>query len=568
MSLHVRSVLFIIFVGSASVCHGWNASDSTKSLNLSHWAFDILNIPEVQEPLESEIVVAVIDDGFRLTHNSIRDFLYTNNDEIPANGIDDDNNGYIDDYQGWDISDHDGDVQISERTAKAFYHGTFITSLITYISSKLQDEEGPGKIKILPVKALSDEAQATAILDGYRGIEYATQMGADIICCAWSGGNPTDEEIDIVSRALQDDILIIAATGNTNREHVDFPASIPGVLAIAALDTALAKTRDSNYGMRVDLALPGEKVRAAYPVADNAWFYGRGTSAAAGLATGCAALLRGLKGTAKAHEIIEAMKNTSLPLDSVNNSYCGKLGAGLPNLFNAVDYLMHPEKRPQYFDPRRPEGVLYINSKNKANHWTIQPWGAYTSITFIPGAIKKKDTNKRIQLCTEDSIYFAGTLGDLKGGVTIPGSKASLNLNSDKKNATPSNLQLNYFVETVDSTTLYCGGIVNIEADEGSIYDGSGEVNYANNCTCSWHIYAPHSDRISFSFTQFDTEPQVDFVWLFDGYDTQPENIIAKFSGSGIPPAIISRTNRVKIWFVTDQKRSGKGWHLQFKGLD
>ncbi len=559
-------VFISILINSPFPTFGNGFVDSTKSVKLSNKAYEALNIPALTIPIEREIVVAVVDDGFRLSHNSLKGFIYTNRNEIPGNQKDDDLNSYIDDYRGWDISDSDNDVSVRKGSEKEYYHGTFIASLITNIAFDCFGEKAKEKIKILPVKVLSDNTTSTYIRDGYQGIKYAMQMGADIICCPWSGGTPTNEEKAIINEALQKNILIIGAAGNQYQEKIDFPASITGILAVASLDTLFRKKENSNYGMQIDLALPGEMVKAAHPIADNAWFYGEGTSAAAGLTAGCAAVLKAISPNANPQEIMEALKNTATPLDSLNPKYAGKLGAGLPNLSKAVDYLLNPNKRFAYFNSSRTKGTIYIAQKENRTTWDIQPQGAFRAINIIPDIINKKDLEKRISIFQQDSLFFEGKLIDLKGGVEIPGSQASLRFASNKKKDMPTDLKINYFVQTIDSTTLYCEGTQYINADSGVITDNSGNDNYANNCACKWQINAKNSQKITFNFTEFDTEAKVDFVWLFDGTAPIQENIIAKFSGSNIPPSVTSRTNQVLVWFVTDKQNTGAGWTLQFEG--
>jgi len=65
-----------------------------------------------------------------------------------------------------------------------------------------------------------------------------------------------------------------------------------------------------------------------------------------------------------------------------------------------------------------------------------------------------------------------------------------------------------------------------------------------------------------------DTQPNVDFVYLVDGKTAIPENIFAKFSGQNIPPVVVSRTNEVLIWFVTDKLLTGKGWRVHFEATE
>ena len=115
------SLLFIIFI----------AQSQDQSIDL--WAYDSINIP-ISANINADIrpvVVAVVDDAFRLSHKEISRFVYTNSLEIPNNQIDDDGNGYIDDTAGWDISDHDNDVSVLPGREMEFYHGSYIASIIS-----------------------------------------------------------------------------------------------------------------------------------------------------------------------------------------------------------------------------------------------------------------------------------------------------------------------------------------------------------------------------------------------------------------------------------------------------
>lgn len=78
----------------------------------------------------------------------------------------------------------------------------------------------------------------------------------------------------------------------------------------------------------------------------------------------------------------------------------------------------------------------------------------------------------------------------------------------------------------------------------------------------SWHRPA-----ILHLFEEIDTQPNIDFIWIFDGEATLQENLIAKFSGKNKPPVITSTTNQILLWFVTDDNTTGKGWKMRFKAL-
>jgi len=213
----------------------------------------------------------------------------------------------------------------------------------------------------------------------------------------------------------------------------------------------------------------------------------------------------------------------------------------------------------------RPEGSFIVSENQHDAIWEIHPDGAYHSINFIPEVSSKKQSKKAISFFSGDSLVYNGPVKDISMGVKVPGSYAKIMFEENQRNSIPNGLKMNYYVETIDSTKLYCSDIVYIEAKEGIITENSNSENYANNSSCKWQITAPENTRIHFEFSDFNTEANVDFVWLFDGTGTLPENIIAKFSGTKIPPPVTSRTNEVLVWFVTDSHNTGTGWKIHFR---
>jgi hypothetical protein len=124
-------------------------------------------------------------------------------------------------------------------------------------------------------------------------------------------------------------------------------------------------------------------------------------------------------------------------------------------------------------------------------------------------------------------------------------------------------------METIDSTTLFCRDIQNIDVTgEGTLTDNSGNKNYANNSACKWQLVAPAGKKIRIEVDQIDTQPNIDYLWFFDGTSTLVENLLAKFSGSNKPPEITSLSDHLLLWFVTDKGTTGKGWSLRYKVVD
>ncbi len=562
---HTIQLASILMLASFLSFQAFSQATTSRS-----WAFDCIHIPKATttNSRSAPVIVAVVDDAFRLSHKELKDFIYKNPLEIPDNQYDDDGNGYIDDTYGWDISDNDKNVAVLEGRDKEFFHGTYIASIITKVASLHYGKAAAKRIKIMPVKVLADQANRTYLKDGYKGIKYAMENGADIICLAWSGGNPSKEDLKIIQDAQEKGILIISSVGNFNEEKILNPAVIPEVLAVAGINQNFQKEKHSNYGMRVDLAAPAEMVMGAHPEKDNAYIHDNGTSASAALVTGCAAILLSKKERLKNSALKEALLNTVTPYNKDFSTYGGKMGAGVINLKNALDYLSTPSNRSTHYSALRPKGMMVIDADSRSKKWEIRPVGDYHGFYLKPdiSGIKKPEKHL-LRIIVKDTLWNEYKLSNLPPQLFVPSPFLTLTLpkNSLKKKEL---IQINYHGKTIDSTKLYCSDLRYLNLEKGAVTDGSGENNYANSCSCKWLINVPIGKRIKFTFEKMDTQPNVDFVYLVDGKTAIKENIIAKFSGQNQPPVVVSRTNEVLVWFVTDKTSTGQGWQFYYEVVE
>jgi serine protease len=520
-----------------------------------------LDFPATQLSPKKAVTVAVVDDAFLLSHKSINDYIYTNPGEIPGNYVDDDGNGFIDDVHGWDISDADADVSVAKEKRATFYHGTYIAGIITSIFQRLAGTNS-SFLRIIPVKTTADNARMTYLTDGYKGLRYAISLNPDIICCAWSGGNVTDEDKALIKQAAKKGIIIVSSAGNFFCEKIDEPGSMPEVLTVAAVDSANRKFSTSNFGMPVDLSVPGKHIYGPYSTADNAFSYFDGTSPSSAITVGCIAALKAAFPDASQADLLSALKCTATPIDSLNPSFSGKLGAGVPDLTKAVEFLQNPDFRYSCFNPKLPEGTVYFSKKTKTLSWNIAPDGDYHGLHL---SANSTDYKGKIRVFADDSLRFDGDIAALRKDLFTAGNRFRLEL--PKKSLPSKGTSFSYSMETIDSTTLYCKGIQYLTGEYGTISDNSGNENYANNCTAQWQITVPEGKHVLIEFDELDTQPNVDFVWIFEGDSTLPENILAKFSGHNPPPHVLSRTNKVLIWFVTDGAVTSKGWKLRYTAV-
>lgn len=512
------------------------------------------------------VKVAVVDDGFRLSHHAIKSFIFTNEKEIQGNKIDDDGNGYVDDIHGWDVSDHDNNVNPPVSRLKDFYHGTHIASIITSFNS-LSDSVSLSKsrcrIEIIPVKCLSDEATSTYLKDCYKGIEYAIKAGADIINCSWGGGTFSQYERDLMDEAQKRGILIIASTGNFYSELSQFPAAYPAVVSVAALCRDNNKLPVSNYGRTVDLADIGENELAASVYGDDKDTVISGTSVAVARVSGKAALLLACYPFLNSEQLLMYLEMYATPLENINKAYCGKLGAGKPDIIRAIRSINSKEGKKLFLNAKG-----YINgryNKKSSVFYEVKPEGKYKGIVIKKASSQLYSKGCEIIISDTSNRYTERfTVNDFPDSVFVPASAIKLEYPSAKENK---ELLFYYSVETVDSSKLYCSSERILNVASGTFSDGSGERDYCGGQDCKWLISTKEGSRIRIAFPEFNTEAHIDKVYIFDGDGTQAR-IVGIFSGPLVPPEVSSTGNKMLVWFVTDNLNNSSGWKAEYVTIE
>ena len=417
----------------------------------------------------------------------------------------------------------------------------------------------------MPVKVLSDQANNTYLKDGYQGIKYAMENNADIICLAWSGGDPGPDELKIIEEAYKKGILLVSAAGNFNTEKISYPALSPLVLAVGGLTTDFQKEENSNFGDAIDISAPAWEVMGAHPEKDNAYIHDSGTSAATALVSGAAAILMSKKAGLNQYGVKEALLNAAKPFSTQFNTYGGKMGAGILNLESAIDYIEHPLSRNKHYSALRSKGSIVVTAQSVTQSWVVSPSGSYHGFYLTPqiSGIKKPGKHA-FSIIVNDTLWNEYVLANVPEQIYVPAQSLKVEMpdHKIKKNEV---FQIDYYGKTVDSTTLYCRETKYLSQESGVVTDGSEGNHYANNCSCKWIISVPEGKKIKFTFTAMDSEPNVDYVYLVDGRIAIPENFIAKFSGQNLPPIIQSNSNEVLIWFVTDKITTGQGWQFHYE---
>lgn len=211
-------------------------------------------------------VVAVIDTGLDFSHPDAP-AIWTNVGEagtLSANGQDDDGNGFIDDWRGWDFVQFDDD-SMDNNPDDDHGHGTHIAGTIAAAWNNGQGVAGiaRGNLSVMALKGL-DEYGGGANGDLARAIYYAVDNGARVINASWGAdwSFPSQTLHDAIRYAYDRNVVFVAAAGNSNfdvgtEEFGSSPANIHEVIAVSAVDATRAKASFSNYGQKIDLAAPG-----------------------------------------------------------------------------------------------------------------------------------------------------------------------------------------------------------------------------------------------------------------------------------------------------------------------
>ena len=265
-----------------------------------------------------DVVVAVIDSGVQLDHEDIEKQIWVNTGELPGDGQDNDNNGLVDDVNGWDFYNGDNNPTAdkvpvdkapplciphdSEMRYEA--HGTHVAGTIGASGNNSKGITGVcWDVKVMPLKFLGGVCGSGASSSAVKAIDYAVKNGAMIINCSWGGGPFSNSLRDALLGARNAGVLVVAAAGNSsgnNDINPHYPSSydLDNIIAVAASNKDDQRASFSCFGKNsVDLAAPGSQILSSVPKiksdgsAVSSYSFFNGTSMATPVVSGSCALL-------------------------------------------------------------------------------------------------------------------------------------------------------------------------------------------------------------------------------------------------------------------------------------
>lgn len=274
------------FAEPDGLVHAYSVAQSTS------WGYDDVqaaSAASTNSVTGAGIIVAVVDTGVDYLHEDLDANNWVNSAETPDNNIDDDGNGYVDDYYGYDfIGSIYTAVTPDHDPADEAGHGTHVAGIIAAENNTVGVKGIAPSAQIMPVKVLDAGGSGweSTIADGIR---YAVDEGADIINLSLGSYIPSNTIKAAIDYAETNNVLVIAAAGNDYSFTIaSYPAAYASVVSVGATTEDGYKADYSNWG-KVDVMAPGDNILSSVP--GNDYEYYSGTSMAAPHVSGVAALI-------------------------------------------------------------------------------------------------------------------------------------------------------------------------------------------------------------------------------------------------------------------------------------
>ena len=364
------------------------------------WGMERINAPAAWDVTtgSTNVVVAVIDTGIRFTHEDLVDNLWTNPGESgpdglggdkSTNGIDDDGNGYIDDFQGWDFVNNDNDPTDGDG------HGTHCAGTIGGTGNNGKGVAGVNwTIKIVGLKFLSDFGFGSTA-DAIAAVEYATGLSQYIKLTSnsWGGGGFSQALKDAIDASAAVGQLFVAAAGNDSVDNdvsPHYPSSYdsPNIISVASITSNGVLSSFSNYGATsVDLAAPGSAILSCGISSDSNYVFKSGTSMATPHVSGVAALIWSINPGFTWQEVRDAILDNATPNLELDGQVVtgGELDAygSFPVVTPSAAYYASGEPA---VGPYLPSNMVYkiFNKQANSQNWNVNASAAWL---ITPGVV-------------------------------------------------------------------------------------------------------------------------------------------------------------------------------------
>jgi len=353
---------------------------------------------------DTNVIIGIVDTGIDTDHPDLVGRIKKNYND-PIDGVDNDNDGYIDNFIGWDLGDNDNDPETWG------HHGNQVTGMAAANTNNGANIAAIGyNIMVLPVKIASSTGSLTG---AYDGIVYAADHGADIINCSWGSQNSYSKYgQDVINYAtINKGALVVAAAGNNNSTNYFYPASYDNVLSVGGTNAADEKwiqssSEGSQFNDKIDVVAPSHNVFALWK-GGSSGIIGRGTSFASPIVAGLAGLVKSEYPNASPQKIAAIIKSSTDDIYSLggNSGYLGMLGTGRVNAYKALLPITTPFV--SYFNHETDDGFDQNLGQGDTVTLSLELINQLAATSNISVLLRSNDGMSEVL----DSISFITTLG-------------------------------------------------------------------------------------------------------------------------------------------------------------
>lgn len=274
----------------------------------------------------NSVFIGIIDEGIQPNHEDLSANIWVNPYD-PADGIDNDGNGYIDDVNGWNFDGNNNTTYIGTIDD----HGTHVAGTIGAKGGNSVGAAGVcWDVKLISCRFLG--SNGGSLVNAIKAIDYITDLrnrhGLNLPATnnSWGGGGYSSALKKAINRASLSNVLFIAAAGNSslnNNSTPTYPASYnnSNIISVAAISSNGSLASFSNYGSTtVDIGAPGVSIYSTLPsFLGNYYGSYSGTSMAAPHVTGAAALYAAKFPYSSANNIKTAIMNSAIATTSLQS---------------------------------------------------------------------------------------------------------------------------------------------------------------------------------------------------------------------------------------------------------
>jgi hypothetical protein len=285
------------------------------------------------EQADSTIIIAILDSGIDYRHPDLQDKLWFNTAELTGEaGVDDDNNGFIDDDKGWDFwaaGDVFNRTEDNDPLIDAEDHGTHVAGSAGATPDNGIGLPGTGyNAKLMAVKMGGIPSNPRSIAAIPEGMLYAGMNGATVLNCSFGGGGGNDAVQAIINDLTDLGVIIVAAAGNDGRGSISYPGAYDNVLSVGSASAFDAMSSFSNYGPKLDVVGVGSGIYSTS--FSPGYSIKSGTSMSSPMVAGLAALVKAKNPTWRPQQVMAQIRSSARDIYSSNTAkYANRLGGGM-----------------------------------------------------------------------------------------------------------------------------------------------------------------------------------------------------------------------------------------------